>query len=887
MTRGELREDLCRRLPPTERGKEEEVSIYRQFLDEHQERIRRDFLRSPRGIETAEQQAALFDTLLTTMFDRAQARALRRHPSSNGEGEAALAMVAVGGYGRRQLSPFSDVDIVFIPSREAHPAVDEVVREVFSLLTETLLPLHHPRISHSYRPPTDIPLLDHQSLTALLEARFLAGDLSLFHGFMEVLLEHVHQADFILGLWRERWLQHRELHSGVHLVEPNVKESPGGLRDFHSAIWLAKTAFQIRHWDVLEELMRLGHLQPQERQALIEALEFLLRLRHALHWEKGQKQDVLFVQYQGPLAQFLGYPSEELLMEDYYRHAERLHAFFYQVVRWCDEIALPVDPGVFVRYRHVWVEGPAFLREAPHRMVKAFAVAQRYGLHIAPSAERWIQEVTREVGGRILEDAEAAPYFLRILGGEGDVSGTLEHMLRLGLLEHLLPEFAPLMRLVPFDPAHEFTVGEHSLRVVRVLQEIRDHPDADTQWLSSLMRSLQEPHLLVLAALLHDAGKAERGRDHTEAGVEIAQEVCRRLGVFGEQRDLVVFLVREHLLMSRTSRLRSLALPETIERFLSHIPNALALDMLYLLTYADNSAVGPNVLRDVEKRLLQELYELAKMEFLSREQEALGLPRKARLEQALRWVERELSLSQLPQEEVRQHLQAMPTNYVLNTPPEEIALHIRCIARLPEEKVVVSYRTPKRANYTEVVVCLYDRPGVLRDIAGALALNNVDIYLAQLDNRLTEPRISITTLWVDDHGQPVTERRLSQMVEDLRAVLLQEKSVEELLRQRRSGLGERVRLDSVEVRNDLSRSHTVIQFRAQDQVGLLYLLCRAITSLNLDIFTAKVTTWRGMAEDAFYVTDLQGRKLPDEACEELEQQLRARLEMAPQREAVA
>jgi [protein-PII] uridylyltransferase len=412
---------------------------------------------------------------------------------------------------------------------------------------------------------------------------------------------------------------------------------------------------------------------------------------------------------------------------------------------------------------------------------------------------------------------------------------------------------------------------------VEELQALRDGADPEAGLLRDVFTQVTEPALLFLTAMLHDVGKARRQGDHSEVGAALGRNVALRLGLGEDSAARLEFLIREHLLMPRTARLFSLAFPETIEQFVDRLPSRDSLDMLYLLSYTDIKSVGERVLRDTDKRLLQELYLKARHEWEVRSRADAAAAAAVERSRVRRRVAREPSLRDLPPEEVEAHLQAMPPWYAVNTPPAVIARHLEYVRRVGTEHVITDFYHERQAHYTEMTVCTWDRQGLLRDVAGALTSNNVDIYLVQADVRRIDRPISISTWWIDDYGQPVSDVKRGRVAEDLQAVLRDDVPVAEILARRGKRLAERIRLHSLELRNDISREHTVVQVRAADQIGLLYLLCAAMAAEGLNIATAKITTWRGGAEDAFYVTDGAGRPLTDEACRQVAGRLRARL----------
>ncbi|HIE52140.1 MAG TPA: HD domain-containing protein [Armatimonadetes bacterium] len=861
-----------------------QVAAFRRFIDEERQRLWAWYQEEPSGARFCQEHTRLFDVVVKAMYELALTTVRERQRTWGEVEEAELCVAAVGGYGRGQLGPYSDIDVVFIPAREEHPFVDAVVRETFNLLTETLVPRKHPQMAHSYRPFSDIGLMDHRTLTSLLESRYLCGSEHLYQHFMQELMRHIDPIEFLYQNLREREQAWAAEGSSLYRLEPDLKNGPGGLRDFHTAVWVAKVTYRIAVWDVLEELQRQGIIAGTERNRVLNAVEFVLRMRNWLQIEKGHKADVLEAAKQDPLAQVLGYrrdgevAPEEQLMRDYFVSARAIANFSRRLLRKCQQERLSSPEGFVVVKDTLYPAHEGIFRDDPVRLLQVFELAQKYWLTFSLELEDLIRQNVDLINHGFRHSQAAALSFLNILRSPHEVAGTLRAMLDLGVLEAYLPEFGQLLPLIPPDPVHEYAVGEHSLRVVEAIQAVRDGSAPEEDSLRFALSRIPQPEVLYLAALLHDAGKMESPEGpHPAAGALVARRVAERLGLDEGTAGQVEWLVRFHLEMMEVARTLDLSLPETIHRFCRDIPTVELLDALYLLSYTDAQCVGRGVLRDMDKQLLAQLYTAARREL--EEQVRVEVPWERLWEERARRAQRDVkrSLRDFPPEVVEEHLQAMPPWYALNTRPSVIAKHISYIQRLPAEKAVIDFYQERDARFTELTVCTYDRIGLLRDIAGTLAANSINITVFQLNVRQDVKPIFISTIWIDDYGQPVGETKQYHLVDDLRRVLVEGVPVPEVFAQHEKALPNKIVLHAVTVHNDLSPRHTILRLRAEDQLGLLYLFTRALAAEGLDIRAARVTTWHGEAEDTFYVTDAEGNKLSDEDCTALVEQLRARL----------
>ena len=516
-----------------------------------------------------------------------------------------------------------------------------------------------------------------------------------------------------------------------------------------------------------------------------------------------------------------------------------------------------------------------------------FSDAQTFELGMSLRLERLITTSAELIDAAVLRRKSVGERFLAMLKPDQDVAGALRHMLRLHVLERLLPEFDPLLPFLPSDQAHEYTVGEHSIKVVEELQRVFKAPIGEDEGiLADAIGHLQEPEVLLFAGLYHDVGKLDGTGDHSYTGIGRARVAGERLGLQEHQIERVSFLIKEHLTMMRTARLKPLQMQDTIDEFVEKLPATDpldALDMLTCLTYADTRSVGQNVLKDTDRRLLMELF--AKAARWVQERPMADPSDTDQAGRARRRLTRAPALKDMDADVVRTHLERLPVWYAVNTPPALVAKHIAYLERLDGgEDPVVEFYQALGAKHTELTLCTIDRPGLLRDIAGTISANNLDIYLCQQEVAVAlganGRRQAICTIWLDDFGQSVTQGKRDRLAEDLSRVVSGEQPVHGLLDKRgRSQVD--VVIHSVDVSNDASRQYTVVSIRAADERGLLFRLADALHQEQLDIRVAKVTTWRNAAEDAFYcVSSATGVKLTEEQLAGIGERIEARLHAA-------
>ncbi|HLK56748.1 MAG TPA: HD domain-containing protein, partial [Chthonomonadaceae bacterium] len=491
----------------------------------------------------------------------------------------------------------------------------------------------------------------------------------------------------------------------------------------------------------------------------------------------------------------------------------------------------------------------------------ACELAQKYDLELSEGVERAALSLLAQ-NPVTAEPRQTAEVFTQILSRPGKAYPILQKMADLGILGWFLPEFGLLMDLIPYDSSHDFTIGQHSLRVVQNLEALRE-PDKDEERaeMKRILEELTHPEQLVMAALLHDSGKAAPGRPHAEVSEEVADVVCKRLGWEADATANVKFLVRQHLLMAETSRLRDLNLEATIRAFTQVVDDPERLNMLYLLTYADTRAVGEGVWTQVKGRFLRELWRRASAVLY--DEEPVGYD-EATVARARRRLLKDLSLENLPEEEVAEHVQAMPPDYLLNQTLREITLHIGYVRRVRRGRPVVEFHDERESTYTELTVCTYDdpQPGLLAKIAGALYAADLNVHSAQVITRISPTdRIALDTLWVDYRGRPLSPGKRKEVSENLIAVLTGAQTVQEVLdrRRRKSTFGKaptpivKPPLEVNSVRNDLTDAQTVVEVSGPDAHGAFHRVSEALSQLGWSIRSARFSSWRNEARTCFYV----------------------------------
>jgi [protein-PII] uridylyltransferase len=792
-------------------------------------------------------------------------------------------LVALGGYGRRELAPYSDLDLMFLFESEARDAAVTLSREVLHHLWDLGF-----QVGHSVRTirdclelaPTDLAIK-----TSLMEARYLAGSADLFQQFQRRYLGRIVTRGierFIEKKIDERRREYEKFGETVYLLEPNVKKSKGGLRDLHVLQWVGMVKYQAA---TIQDLTDRGILSRQDYAALVDAREFLWRVRALLHVHAGMAQEILSFDEQVWLARLLGFEDRphllavEQFMQQYYRHTMGLHEISVRFIDRCRGVSLwgrvaklwpsPKVDGYFLVTGHevtVPVELRARVLGNPELLLRLFELASAQRLKIDMTL---LEDIHRHLD-TLSEDAfrlpEVSRIFLRLLSGPGAVADALEAMHRAHLLEKIIPVFAAVRGLMQFNQYHKYTVDEHSLLAVAKCEGLAQEHSI----LGEVYREIRRKDLLHLAILLHDLGKG-REEDHSEVGRAIAEETASRLGLDEQETRTLVFLVHRHLLMAHTAFRRDPYDDKVMLGFAREVGTPEVLRKMLALTAADIAAVGPGVLTKWKESLLVELY-LRTLPEVSGEREQIGGIQQ--IEQVARELAQDHMLTALAVEPewIESQLRLFPLRYLLGTSPSRIAVHLAAIRTLQPGQVRVVYHFNDILGASEYTVITYNdlTPGIFSKIAGVMAAKGLQILDAQI---MTRPDgIVVDTFHVTDpdyRGAPPADRPAS-IAETIEHVLNNAETVENLVA--RSGRPASLRQlpanrqpTEVRIDNETSDGYTIIDVFADDRQGLLYVMTHAMFQLGLSVHASRISTRLDQVADVFYVTDQMGGKIEDPA----------------------
>jgi [protein-PII] uridylyltransferase len=817
-----------------------------------------------------------------------------------------FAIVALGGYGRRELAPQSDIDILFLhQGRKDSAYAAQLSEAILYLLWDIGF-----TVGHSVRSLSEcvsIAKEDIVSRNSMVDARLLWGSVELFQTLNERLDEEVFEKkkrELFDELMIERTARYHKFGEVACLQEPNVKESAGGLRDLHSLLWTARVAYG---HTTLAALAGAGVIPERDVKAINAAYDFLLCVRNELHFLTGRRTDLLSLDLQQQVARSQRYAdtaqqqASEIFMRDYYLHARRLH-------RLCEAhlqraVAKQEKRGWFSRARTAPAIGGFVMRDGVldletssggmgggmgggvrgeradmldgHRMMLAFGYAQATGAGLSTNLQEAIQASLPAVNRAFRSSPEAAQAFIKMLHTKGRVAAGLRMMHELDFFGKFLPEFGRITCLVQHDLYHRYTVDEHTLRAIETLDELANSRSKTLERYRNVYNEIADIAVLNLGLLLHDIGKG-LGGGHTEKGIRIAERVCQRLHLERETSESVIFLVREHLKMSHISQRRDLADEKVIQDFAAQMGTLDNLNMLTLLTYGDINAVGSGVWNEWKDVLLWELYTKARGVLCPDEEGERDIePLRQRIARML--------ASEVDYNEVRGHFKLLPEDYARFTPPQTIIEHIRLAHSLNSRLVRTSWRVNAQSRCTDLHLCARNRRGLFAAVAGALTAQGVNILSVHLNTR--SDGLAVDSFKVrDTAGEPITDpQRWEQIDNSIRRAVRGEldvaAAVEKRLQAQSGSRLQRRRIfppatTRINWDNQSSDKSTILEVRTADRLGLVYRITSTLTALDLDIGFAKVATEKHLALDVFYVTNAAGEKLSDAELPVIEEVIR-------------
>src|SRR5580692_1455606 len=842
-------------------------------------------LKDRHGRRCAERLCFVQDEIIRVLF-AAATRHLYHSPIPSGAER--MAVVATGGYGRGLMAPESDIDLLFILPYKQTAWGEQVAEAILYCLWDMGLKVGHATrsVDESIRQARG----DMTIRTAILETRFLTGDQPLYDELVERFDKEVVQgtaSEFVTAKLAEREERHRRAGASRYLVEPNVKDGKGGLRDLHTLFWIAKYVYRVRE---PEELIKRGVFDRDEYTMFRRCEDFLWSVRCNMHFLAGRAEERLSFDIQRDIAVRLGY-TEHPGMQD----VERFMKHYFLVAKEVGDLTailcakledqqakpapvlsrmmarlrpnlnrrrLPDSDDFIVDNNRINLAAPDVFKHDPVNLIRIFRLAQKNNLAFHPDAMRTVTRSLKLVDAGLRENPEANRLFMEILTSN-DAEVVLRRMNETGVLGHFIRAFGKIVSMMQFNMYHHYTVDEHLIRCVGFLQEIERGGNDEFVVASDLMRKIRPEHraVIYITTLLHDIAKG-RPEDHSIAGAKVARRLCPRLGFSNADTETVAWLIEQHLTMSTVAQSRDLSDRKTIENFAAVVQSVEQMKLLTILTTADIRGVGPGVWNGWKAQLLRTLYYETEPVLTGGFSEVNRARRLAMAQGEFR-----AAFTEWPEQELNAYVARHYPAYWLKVELQRKIRHARFLRASEQagDKLAVNVGFDEGRGVTELTILAMDHPWLLSIIAGACASAGANIVDAQIytttDGRALDT-IAITREYDRDEDEGRRATRIGDMIED---VLEGKLRLPEVVARRAAGRGSKARPFVVEpevtVNNQWSDRYTVIEVSGLDRPGLLYELTTAISKLNLNIASAHVATFGERARDVFYVTDLLGAQI--------------------------
>ena len=833
----------------------------RAWLLAEQEKLKAEFLSTNDAGRLLAGHAEVVDRLLSTLM-------------KDCPGAPSVALAAVGGYGRRELYPYSDIDILFLYHKGDEKPAAQAAEFILYILWDLGL-----KVGQAHRTIEDTLALaakDTGVRTTLLDARFVAGERKIFDRLQARFEKEIRQSDmlaFVEAKLAERDARHLRFGDSRYMLEPNVKEGKGGLRDVHTLWWLARGLYPIAS---LHDMIGLKLLTREEYATFNDAIQFLARVRAHLHYVAGRAEERLSFDRQKALAEAMGYahPSANRaitrFMRRYFIAVRTLGgitrifcALLEEEKKRKPRLSLAWSPsrklGNFrldgqrlnVRTPHAFVRSPAL-------MLELFKVAQENEIDIHPAALGSIVRNLKRIDAHVQSDPKACALFLDILLSPKDPEKALRRMSEAGVLGRFIPDFGRVIGQTQFNMYHVYTVDEHTLVAIGMLSAIeRGLAKEELPLASDIIHRINMRRVLYLALFCHDIAKG-RGGDHSELGAILAARLSTRFGFSPDEIETASWLVRHHLLFSDTAMKRDINDPKTIADFAERVKSPERLRLLLLLTVADMRATSPIVWNAWKGALFRDLFARTMAAFGEGDAGA-GTPQIEALREAL--------LPQFSADEVEHYFEQASPGFLTGCPPEQHAVILRM---LKNPKPVMMHVGHHRArNLSDIVIATPDQHGLFSKLAGAMTLAGANIMNARIHT--LKDGMAVDMFQVQSAAGEVFDKKdklnaMQSLIEQALSGRLDLKA--ELERRKAKGSGQRLIVPipgQVFVDNTASNLHSVIELSGQDRPGFLYAVTRAISELGLTIATAHIATYGAQASDVFYVKDIFGMKITHDA----------------------
>ncbi len=820
------------------------------------------------------------------------------HSKPNPTASEHLAVIAVGGYGRGEMAPFSDVDLLFLTPYKITAWAESVIESMLYMLWDLKLKVGH--ASRTIKDCLRLGASDFTIQTAMLEHRYLAGDQALAQTFAERLRKDLFSGSgkqFVEAKLSERETRHRK-HGQRYVVEPNIKEGKGGLRDLQSLYWIAKHIHGVQE---AADLVPLGVFTADEFKSFAAAEDFLWAVRGHMHLLAGRATEHLSFDMQVQVAEAMGYQDAkgrrdvEIFMQAYFLHATEVGDLTRIFLTKLEADHVKDDPllerifrrkprikaGYKVVHNRIAIADEEDFLSDKLNLLRIFEEALRTGMLIHPDAMRLLKSNLDLIDEDMRTTPEAKRIFFDLLLKHGNPERALRRMNELGVLSAFIPEFEPVVAMMQFNMYHSYTVDEHIIQCIKNLSQIeRGELEEDLPVVTSILKEGVDRKVLYTALFLHDIAKG-RPEDHSILGAQMARKIAPRLGLNKADTDTIEWLVRYHLLMSDMAQKRDIADPRTVRDFAKAVQTVKRLDLLCVLTVCDIRGVGPNTWNNWKAALIRALYRQTRraletgLEDLNRENRGVEAKRALR-EELSDWSRKDL------QTETGRHYD--PYWQGLHVTAHKV--FAKMLREVKDDEILIDLHPDEDRDATRACFVMSDHPGIFARLAGALALVGANVVDAR--SYTTKDGMVTDAYWIQDaDGNPYDASRLPRLRKMIERTLAGEVVTTEAMRTR-DKVKKRESAFQVPTHitfdNEGSEIYTIIEVDTRDRPGLLHDLARTLADANVYIANAVIATYGEQVVDTFYVKDMFGLKYYSESKQRsLERRLRTAIEQGAER----
>tara|TARA_B110000263_G_scaffold90257_1_gene78876 strand:+ start:854 stop:3613 length:2760 start_codon:yes stop_codon:yes gene_type:complete len=862
--------------------KQKLLPILKKFIDEHSENIKNIYMENKDGVGSGELRSKMIDAVILSAFDAINNYAF---PIANPTTSDKLAVITVGGYGRGNLSPGSDIDLLVLTPYKMTPRIEQIVETLLYLLWDLKL-----KVGYAVRSLEETIVkarADNTICTTLLDARFISGNQDLwikFNALFQSEILNKEKNNFFYTKLKERDSRHKKMGDSRYLLEPNIKECKGGLRDLNTIRWIISFMYQVNN---SAGYIESGIMTKKEALFYDKAEKYFMNLRAIMHYYGTNDSDRLTFDLQLLIAEKLGYTKHagsipiERLMKHYYLFAKEVGYLTKSVLENIENknfnkpnsllknLVFKFQKnknGIFEFYNNKIHLAKGIKNIDPIDIFKAYDFSAEFNLNLSNELTNLIKLNIRKIDD-IRNDKKANYYFINILTNLLNSDKVLRNMNETGVLGRFIPDFQKVVARVQHDMYHTYTVDEHTINAISILRKI-DNGEYESKYglASKVIKQIVSKKVLYIALFLHDIAKG-RGGDHSILGGQVAKNLCPKFGLLSDEVETVIWLVENHLLLSTIAFKRDLQDPKTIIDLKNKIQSAELLRLLYLLTVADITAVGPEIWNSWKDNLLKVVYDETLMEINGGGDQKSRTIREEKSRNKLRD-----SLIQWNEQEFRDYTNRFYSYYWTNISSDVHVRHASLILDADKEnlKLKIFAEPLKDQGVTEVSIYTQDHLGLFARTCAALALAGTSVQDARIVT--TKDGMTVNTFLVrsaDASSIIEQKNRLKVLIETIRKTISEERNPKVLMKEFKS-IQIPSRRDSfiieprVLIDNLSSRSHTVIEINSKDKIGLLHTLASEFFSIGLHISTARISTYGVRAVDVFYVKNLTGGKIIEE-----------------------